>query len=146
MVIGDIHDHPIQSADTSEPRLAVMDLWVGIGECIDMPVHGQSGSEFIAGARPASAFEKIGEQVSVLVGDGGFGEEDVGQPVHEQRIVKAGLVKRYAKQGLNRHRGGGGPVVDPDLRVDLLQMFVHGAWAEREDLTDLLVCLSMGDP
>ncbi len=45
--------------------------------------------------------------------------------------------------GANRR---GGPVFDTEFLINLLQMFVHRARREAEDLADIPVSLAFGDP
>jgi len=42
--------------------------------------------------------------------------------------------------------GGCGPVLHADLRENLLQVLVDGAWAQVQDLSDVAVGLAKADP
>ncbi|PZQ30670.1 MAG: hypothetical protein DI559_15785, partial [Ectopseudomonas oleovorans] len=45
-----------------------------------------------------------------------------------------------------RHRGGGGAGFHAEFHVDMLQVLVHRARAEAEDVADIAVGLAAGDP
>src|ERR1700730_8444406 len=42
--------------------------------------------------------------------------------------------------------GGGGAVLDAEFGVDLLEMLIHRSWAEAEDLRDVPIGFSLGQP
>ena len=46
----------------------------------------------------------------------------------------------------NRHRSGGGAGFYAEFYVHVLQVFVHRAWAEAEDVADVAVGLAAGHP
>src|SRR5262245_33876018 len=49
-------------------------------------------------------------------------------------------------QTAHRKRRRSGSVLDTELRIDLLEVLVHCAWAETQNLTDVAVGLAARDP